>query len=152
MQSRRLSLRNASKLFDVAVVCVVLWTSSYSGRVLRHTFPLSSFSIRIKLSKLCDFRGDSVCLPPRFFHVWAHESRRLSPSAQKASTLFKAATVSTICLILMAAIFSIAMMTPLFLIAFWAISSSLICSSRLLLRYWLAGVRRRDAICVHMLF
>jgi exopolysaccharide biosynthesis polyprenyl glycosylphosphotransferase len=140
------------KLFDVAVVVLSSGLAATLVVYSEHTFPLAEFfSIRIKLSNCAIFAVILFVCHLVFSMFGLYESRRLSTKRAESVDAFKASTASTICLLLMAVIFSIAMMTPLFLIAFWAISSSLICSSRLFLRYWLAEVRRRGRNLRHML-
>ena len=63
----------------------------------------------------------------------------------------KATAFSTACLALVSILFSVRMIAPQFLLVFWIILSLSVITSRLLLQYWLAVVRRHGRNLRYML-
>jgi FlaA1/EpsC-like NDP-sugar epimerase len=71
-----------------------------------------------------------------------YESKRLSDRWGEVRDVLKSTLFGTLVVLLMAWTFRIRMVTPIFILAFWAISTFITVSSRLLLRSFLKRVRK----------
>jgi exopolysaccharide biosynthesis polyprenyl glycosylphosphotransferase len=81
-----------------------------------------------------------------------YESKRLSTKTAEIVEVLKASSLSVACLAMISAIFSLkTIMTPRFLGLFWLVLSVSLVTSRLLIRYWLASIRRRGHNLHHIL-
>src|SRR5580692_6420491 len=80
-----------------------------------------------------------------------YESKRMSTKAAEAADVLRAMTFSTACLWCEGKLFSISVMTPYFLVAFWAIGSMVVIATRLPLRYVLGAIRKRGRNLRHLL-
>ncbi len=80
-----------------------------------------------------------------------YRSRRLSSRRAEIIDVLKAMTLSVMCFVAIGSGFSIRMITLPFLVDFWAVSTTLLCGFRLLLRVVLARVRARGRNLRHML-
>ncbi|HXW57731.1 MAG TPA: sugar transferase [Candidatus Cybelea sp.] len=80
-----------------------------------------------------------------------YESKRMSTKAAEAGEVLRAMTLSTACLWFEGRLFSILIITPYFLVAFWAIGSVAVIATRMLLRYVLDGIRARGGNLHHVL-
>lgn len=80
-----------------------------------------------------------------------YQSKRMSTRSSEVADVLRAMTFSTVCLWLEGKLFSILLITPYFLVLFWATGSALIVFMRLLLRSVLGGVRRRGRNLHHVL-
>jgi exopolysaccharide biosynthesis polyprenyl glycosylphosphotransferase len=72
-----------------------------------------------------------------------YESKRLSTRAAEAADVLRAVTLSTACLWCEARLFSVLGSRPYFLLTFWPIATVSVIVTRMLLRYVLAGIRKR---------
>ena len=146
-------LLNALKLFDVGLVflsfglATFLVASAQQGVVLAHFL-----SIRVKLSNCAIFVLALVLYHLMFSLCGLYESKRLSTRLAEILDALKAVSLSTVCLAAILMLFSLKVVTtPRFLVLFWVILSLAVTSSRLLLRYWLASVRRNGHNLRHIL-
>ena len=80
-----------------------------------------------------------------------YESKRMSTKSSEAWDVLRAMTFSTACLWWEGRLFYILVVTPYFLVAFWAIGSTLVIVMRLLLRVVLGLIRRRGRNLHHVL-
>jgi exopolysaccharide biosynthesis polyprenyl glycosylphosphotransferase len=80
-----------------------------------------------------------------------YKSKRMSTKRSEAADVLRAMTFSTVCLWGEGRLFSILLMTPYFLVLFWAIGSALVIVMRLLLRIVLGGIRKRGCNLHHVL-
>jgi exopolysaccharide biosynthesis polyprenyl glycosylphosphotransferase len=80
-----------------------------------------------------------------------YESKRMSTKAAEAAEVLRAMTFSTACLWCEGKLFSILIITPYFLIAFWAIASAAVIAVRMPLRYVLKSIRKRGHNLHHLL-
>src|SRR5258708_4440651 len=80
-----------------------------------------------------------------------YESKRMSTKSSEGVDVLRAMTFSTACLWCEGKLFSILVMTPYFLVAFWAIGSTLVIVMRLLLRVVLGLIRKRGRNLHHVL-
>jgi len=109
------------------------------------------FTSKISLSSFAFFAIAILVCRGSFSLFNLYESKRLSTRSAEAGDVLRAVTVSTLFLWSGARLFSILHSRSYFLVAFWAIASSLIIATRTLLRYVLAGIRRRGRNVHHIL-
>lgn len=80
-----------------------------------------------------------------------YQSKRMTTKAAEAADVLRAMTLSTACLWGEGKLFSILIITPYFLVAFWTIGSAVIVATRMLLRSALRGLRKRGRNLHHVL-
>jgi exopolysaccharide biosynthesis polyprenyl glycosylphosphotransferase len=80
-----------------------------------------------------------------------YQSKRMSTKGGEAAEVLRAMTLSTACLWCQGKLFSILLVTSYFLVAFWAIGSTVVIAARMLLRYALRGLRKRGRNLHHVL-
>ena len=121
--------------FGLATILVVHWD---------HGVGLEQFlSIRVKLSNCVTFGFYSTDVAHHLFALCGlYDSKRLSARHVELIDVFKATTLSSVLLAVLAESFRITMITPRFLVSFWLLSSLLLTTSRLILRPLLASLRR----------
>lgn len=149
---RRKLMIKAFKLFDVLVMAFsfVLATSA----VYYQSGPLSLdqfFSIRIKVQNFAIFLGFLLAWHIIFSSFGFYHSRRLSSRWTEAIDVLKATSLGTFVIIISALTFRIHLVTPVFVASFWIGSSTILISSRLILRYVLEQIRIRGRNLRHVL-
>jgi exopolysaccharide biosynthesis polyprenyl glycosylphosphotransferase len=132
------------KVFDVALAVLSYGLATFVIVHANHRVTFEQFlSLRIKLSNFA-IMAVTVYLWHFIFTVSGlYESKRLSTRREETVGELRATTLSTMGLLLVAAAFSIRMMTPAFLVLFWAISSCGMWLGRAVLRRFLTGLRLR---------
>jgi exopolysaccharide biosynthesis polyprenyl glycosylphosphotransferase len=140
---RRRVLLNAFKLFDVCVMAVsfalaALPVSYYSAGVSFTNF----LSMRVKMRNLLLFLLFAFLWHVVFSAFGLYQSKRLGGRKQEALDVLKVVLLGTVLIAVAGAWWHIRMVTPLFLVTFFALNSSIIVSSRLVLRSLLNRVRR----------
>jgi exopolysaccharide biosynthesis polyprenyl glycosylphosphotransferase len=101
----------------------------------------SFLSMRIKLQNALVFLIILAVWRGVFFAFGLYQSKRLEGWRNEAKKLLMATSIGTFVLIVAYVVFRIRMITPLFLVSFWVISSSTVVAYRHLLRLSLAWVR-----------
>jgi exopolysaccharide biosynthesis polyprenyl glycosylphosphotransferase len=135
-------LLNALKLFDLGLMMLAFIAAVLT--VLHHNHTVSIvkfFSIRVKIQNVFIFL--------LFLFVWhlifsvsaLYTSRRLSNRRDEVIDIVKATSLGVIVIFVGAFVFSIGMITPLFLFVFWLTSMLLTVSARLVLRAALTFIR-----------
>ena len=109
------------------------------------------FASKISLSSFAFFAIAILVCRGSFTLCNLYESKRLSTRSAEAADVLRAVTFSTLFLWCGARLFSILHSRSYFLLAFWGIASFLIIATRTLLRYFLAGIRRRGRNVHHIL-
>jgi exopolysaccharide biosynthesis polyprenyl glycosylphosphotransferase len=151
-QVKRRFLLNALKLFDLGLVVVSFGLATFLRVHADHSVPLQNFlAVRVKLSNCMIFAIALFFCHGMFSLCGLYESKRLTTKLAELVDGLKATSLSTGCLALVAAFYLVKMITPRFLEMFWLISSVAVTGSRLLLRYWLASIRRRGRNLHHIL-
>jgi exopolysaccharide biosynthesis polyprenyl glycosylphosphotransferase len=142
---------NALKLLDLVIILVSFSVATFLP-VHANSGSLPEFlAMRVKLSN-CILFVIMIFLCYNMFSVCGlYESKRLSTKLAEIVDALKATSLSTACLGLIAILFSIRMITPLFLELFWLISSATVAVTRFVLRYLLASARRRGHNLHHIL-
>lgn len=139
---RRQVLLQAFKLFDLLVVTFSFAVAAIpvSRLTAQVSFP-SFLSMRIKVQ--------NILLLLLLLLVWhfifsifgLYESKRLGDRWTEIKDVLKATSLGTIVVVMMASLFRIRMVTPIFVLVFWALSGSVAVSSRLMLRSLLKRIR-----------
>ena len=111
----------------------------------------SFFASKVSLSSCVLFAIALLLCNATFSLSGLYESKRMSIRSSEAGDVLRAMTLSTVGLWFEGKLFSISMMTPYFLVLFWATGSALIVSMRLLLRLVLGTIRRRGRNLHHVL-
>ncbi|HEV8523049.1 MAG TPA: sugar transferase [Terriglobales bacterium] len=149
---RRQLLLSAFKLADlVLLVCSFLLATL---PVLHQKGVHSTgefFSMRVKIDNLLVFGGLMFAWHVICVSLHLYDSKRLSNRKEEINDVLKATTVATVVVSFAAVLFTIRMVTPLFLVSFWTISSAATIASRLFMRKLLAGIRRRGRNLRNML-
>jgi exopolysaccharide biosynthesis polyprenyl glycosylphosphotransferase len=138
---RRKLLLNALKVFDLVVMIAAF---GFATLVVSHA-SLSSLeevlAMRVKISNFVIFSGLLLCWHLLFSAWGMYASHRLSSRRDEVLDLAAAITVGTLSIAAGHYVFHIALITPKFVIAFWAGAVFTAVVSRLLLRLFLAQVR-----------
>ncbi|MFZ0739702.1 MAG: sugar transferase [Candidatus Acidiferrales bacterium] len=129
--------------FGLATVLVVRW---YYGAGFEEFL-----SIRVTLSNCVTFVFILLIWHIIFSSSGLYNSKRLTARRVELMDVFKATTISSILLALLAECFRLRMITPHFLVCFWFISSLLLVTSRLMLRPLLGNLRKRGRNLRYML-
>jgi exopolysaccharide biosynthesis polyprenyl glycosylphosphotransferase len=138
---RQASLR-AFKLFDLLVLAFSFTLAAIPvSRLTAKVSFLSFLSMRIKVQ--------NILLLLLLLLVWhfifsifsLYESKRFGDRWSEIKDVLKATSLGTIVVVMVAALFRIRMVTPIFILVFWALSGSVAVSSRLMLRSFLKRVR-----------
>jgi len=143
VEAKRRLLLSALKLFDLAFVIVAFAAASVITFYFLSHHVVAFLSLRIKVSNFVIFVVIVLGWNAAFSFSGMYGSKRLANNKAVALDALKATALATICLAIAKALFSISMITPLFLGAFWILAFSLVLTGRLLLRQFLARVRRR---------
>jgi exopolysaccharide biosynthesis polyprenyl glycosylphosphotransferase len=145
--ARRQILLNIFKLFDIALMAsafllaaVAVMTSLHRTHAVTLT---ELFEMRVKIQNLAIFGLFMIAWHFVFSGFGLYKSRRLSHRTSEVLDVIKATSVGTMMIVVGAAIIHITLATPLFLLVFWAASTSAAVGSRLLLRVVLVRVRKR---------
>lgn len=108
-------------------------------------------TMRIKVPNLLLFLGLFYSWHVIFSAFGLYESRRLGDRKQEVADILKATSVAALVLGIVAAIFRVRMITVVFIIVFWFISSLILILCRLLMREFLAWVRTHGRNLRHVL-
>ena len=151
-EAKRRFLLNALKLYDLFLIVVCFYLATYLLVRAAHDVSLHDFlAMRVKLSNFFIFAIALFLCHSVFSFCGLYESRRLSTRLAESLDALKATAFSTACLALVSTLFSVRMIAPQFLLVFWIILSLSVITSRLLLQYWLAVVRRHGRNLRYML-
>jgi exopolysaccharide biosynthesis polyprenyl glycosylphosphotransferase len=132
------------KVFDLFLLTISYGLSTLLSLQGNHSGSFAEFmSLRIKLSNFLIFAGAMLAWHVVFATCGLYKSRRLSTHKEEMISEWKATTLATICLLVVAVSFHIRMVTPPFLVIFWGITSFGMVISRLSLRRFLGHVRVR---------
>jgi exopolysaccharide biosynthesis polyprenyl glycosylphosphotransferase len=141
---RREILLKALKVFHVAIMIIAFVLATVPVLAQSHAVSLTAFlSIRVKIGNFFIFLSLLSLWHILFATFGLYDSRRLSTLATDSRNILMATSLGTLCVYVMAMILHIQMVTPTFLVLFWALSSLMLVCSRLMLRLLLARVRLR---------
>jgi len=139
---RRQFLVKLFTLSDLAIMAgsfvLAAIPESYLGA---HVSFASFLSMRIKLQNAIGFLVLLAVWHGIFSAVGLYQSKRLEARRNEVKDVLTATSIGTLVLIVAGVLFRIRMITPIFLVCFWVISSTTLVAFRLLLRPLLAWVR-----------
>ena len=142
--ARRQILLNAFKLFDLVMMVFAFALATIpvlyqSGHVTFAEF----LEMRVKVRNFALFSALLVSWHLVFSSFGLYHSRRLASRRSEVVKVIKATSLGTLAVWLAAILFRIALITPLFLLVFWTVSTFSAVMGRFLLRYLLERVRLR---------
>jgi len=138
---RRQLLLNLLKLFDLALM---IFAFGFATVVVSHASLASLeevLAIRVKIQNFIIFSGLLFCWHMIFSMCGLYASHRLSSRKDEILDLGKAITIGAFVLFLGHYLVHIALITPKFIVAFWAVGVLAAVVSRLFMRLFLAQVR-----------
>jgi exopolysaccharide biosynthesis polyprenyl glycosylphosphotransferase len=129
-------------LFDILVFSFsfTLAAVPVSQLTARGSF-VNFLSLRVKVQNILMFLAFLLAWHFVFSIFGLYESKRLSHRWSEVKDVLKSTLLGTLVVTLVALTFRISMVTPIFVLAFWAMSSSIAVSSRVLLRSLLKQAR-----------
>jgi exopolysaccharide biosynthesis polyprenyl glycosylphosphotransferase len=151
MNIRRKLLLNAFRLFDLGLMILAFMTAALAVVHQSRTVTAAElFSMRVKIQNFAVFA--------LFIFVWylifsllgLYESRRLSNRGGEIVGVIKASSLGTLVILISTVIFRIVLVTRLFLVVFWVVSTCAIVASRLVLRVILALIRKHGRNLRHV--
>ena len=144
MYLRRRLLLEAAKLFDLAVMIFSFGLATVLVAYETPTISLARFlSMRVKVGNFALFACFLLGWHLVFSSFGLYNSKRFSPRWAEVLDIAKATTLGAAIVFVAAIFLRIQMVTPLFILLFWAASTLAGTGSRVLLRYLLGGIRRR---------
>jgi exopolysaccharide biosynthesis polyprenyl glycosylphosphotransferase len=141
--TRRQLLLSAFRVFDVGLMLLAFMAGTLATIQSRSIDFTSFFSLRVKIQNFAIFFLFIIVWQSIFRLSGLYVSRRLSDRRSEVIDVIKATSLGTFVILIGASIFRITMVTPLFLVVFWLVSTGIAVSSRLLLRVSLAALRKR---------
>jgi exopolysaccharide biosynthesis polyprenyl glycosylphosphotransferase len=139
---RRQILIRAFMLFDLGILAFSFLMASIRVWHLNELSSFTSFiSMRVKVVNILLFLALIYSWHLIFSLSGLYRSRRLADRKQEAADVLKATGAATVVLACAATVFRVRMITPIYVIEFWAISSLMVVLCRLLMREFLAFVR-----------
>ena len=141
---RRRILLQAAKLFDLALMVFSFALATVLVAYETPTISLAQFlSMRVKVQNIALFALFLLAWHVVFSSFGLYSSKRFSPRWAEVLDIAKASTLGSAIVFVAAIFLRIHMVTPLFILIFWVASTLGGAGSRVLLRYLLAGIRRR---------
>jgi exopolysaccharide biosynthesis polyprenyl glycosylphosphotransferase len=147
--SRRRILLITLKVIDLSIMTTAFLLAALP--VSREVSFAEFLSMRIKVENLFVFLGMLVIWHVIFVSFGVYQSQRLASREEELACILKATSASTLCVALLSLIFRIRMITPIYLVAFWLLTTASVMVSRLALRFLLEGIRRRGRNLRHVL-
>ncbi len=142
--TRRQLLLNAFMLFDLGLMILAFMAGTLIIIHQSQSMDFASFfSMRVKIQNFAIFLLLMIAWHLIFRLSGLYASRRLSDRRGEVIDVLKATSLGTFLMLVGATVFHITMVTPLFLLMFWLVSTCTTVSSRLALRVVLALLRKR---------
>lgn len=152
---------NYHKLMKIVLIIIDLLTMIFSYLIAASAVgadvdgvPFTQFlSIRIKISNIILFIGFALAWYSLLSISGAYFVRRLIPWKEEVKDIFRATTLGTFLLLLISVIFKVELITPMFLVIFWFLTSSVGILSRIavefiMIKLWLRGIHLQNAVIV----
>jgi len=132
------------KSLDLLIMCLSFFLGTMAVYRQNGGMSLESFlSMRVSLQNLFLFMGFSYSWPAIFSALLLYRSRRLISRWVEVADCLKATSLGTAVILLSSLVFHLYLITPLFLMVFFATSTTLTILSRLMIRYGLEYARRK---------
>src|SRR5580692_7547809 len=145
-------LLNAFRVADIGLIMLSFGlAAALSINAGKWTTIENFFASKVSLSSCVLFAIAILLCHAMFSLAGLYESKRLSTKSSEAADVLRAMTLSTASLWCEGKLFSISVMTPYFLVGFWAIGSMVVIATRLPLRYVLGAIRKRGRNLRHLL-
>jgi exopolysaccharide biosynthesis polyprenyl glycosylphosphotransferase len=143
---------NALRVADIGLIMLSFGlAAALSINAGKWTTIETFFASKVSLSSCVLFAIAMLLCHAMFSLSGLYESKRMSTKSSEAADVLRAMTFSTACLWWEGKSFSILVMTPYFLVAFWAIGSASVIVMRVLLRFVLGLIRKRGGNLHHVL-
>lgn len=149
---RQWFLLNILKVFDLLVMTVVYLLAAVPVAHGREGISLTEFlSMRIKVENFFLFLAIMGAWHILFASLGVYQSQRLSSLKNELLCVIRATSACTLCVGVAALLFTIRMVRPEFLVAFWLLTTATLVLSRFVLRSLLESIRRRGRNLRHIL-
>jgi exopolysaccharide biosynthesis polyprenyl glycosylphosphotransferase len=149
---RREILVKGLKLSDMAIMVLAFAIATIAVFYPFSATPVEEFlAMRIKVQNFVLFLGLLVTWHIIFALLGLYNSKRLTPLTSIVFDVMNASTLGTLIVFVTSRIFSVDIVTPLFLVVFWATSTGIIIVNRIILRRVLEWVRLRGRNLRYML-
>ena len=150
--SRRRILLATLKLVDLLVLSAVFLLAAVAVWRGGDEISFAQFlSMRIKVENFVLFFVLLGIWHVLFTSLGVYRSQRLASREEELTSVFWATTSATFCVGFLSLLFHIRMVTPTYLVVFWFMTTCIISASRLGMRFFLEGVRRRGRNIRHVL-
>jgi exopolysaccharide biosynthesis polyprenyl glycosylphosphotransferase len=139
---RRQTLLKTLKLVDLAILAISCVAASVQVWHLTASHAFTTFfSMRVKVLNILLVLGLFYTWHVIFTAFGLYGSRRLGERRQEVIDVLKAVTLAVVVLAMAGSVFRVQMLTPAFVVLFWAVSSVSLILCRLLMRVFLASLR-----------
>jgi exopolysaccharide biosynthesis polyprenyl glycosylphosphotransferase len=151
--AKRSFLMGLLKVFypTLMVLCFGLATALVISEIPGHVSLKAFLSMRVKVGNLVVLAAILLVWHLVFSIFGFYESKRMTSPVSLAFDAAKATTLSAIALGVMGKLFQIKMVTPKFGLIFWLVSSAVILTARILVRYLLRKIRTHGHNLRHVL-
>jgi len=140
---RRQILMGVFKLSDLLVMIASFMAATAITSYQIDTLTLEQFlQMRIKVVNFILFIGLLVLWHSLFVMFGLYRSRRLGTIKREIIDIVKATSLCTVAIYLLSLLFDMIMITPVFLLSFWTVSTTATILIRIGMRYTLNGIRR----------
>lgn len=129
--TRRRIVYQALKTFDLSIMTLAFVLAAVPVSQRGEAASFAEFlSLRIKVENFILFFGFLTLWHILLVSFRVYESQRLVSKGDEILNMFQATSIGTLCITLLSILFSIKMVTPTFLLMFWAIVTGLMIGSR----------------------
>lgn len=141
---RRQILMSVFKLSDLLIMIASFMAATTIASYQIDTLTIEQFlQMRIKVVNFILFIGLLVLWHSLFSMLDLYRSRRLGTIKREIIDIVKATSLGTFAIYLLSLLFDMVLVTPGFLLSFWAVSTAATILIRIGMRYTLSGIRRR---------
>lgn len=140
---RRRVLVTLFKLFDLGLILLAFGIATVLVVSKGGTSLIGFFSMKVKLWNFATFALMLCAWHYLFVFCGMYGSKRLVTRQTEAIEAMKATALVAVSLALCARLFTIRMVSPMFLMVFWLASSAFVVTGRLAVRHLLGTMRRR---------
>ena len=152
IQLQRPFFLKAFKLFDLLIMAfsflVITWAVFFKIEAISFG---EFLSIRVKVQNFVLFSCFLLFWHMSFSLFGLYHSRRFSRRLTETFDVIKATSFGTLIVLIGAVLFRVQMLTPIFLLLFWGVSSTITIACRLFIRYLLEQIRLRGRNLRYML-
>lgn len=142
----------ALRAIDIGLIMFSFGLGAVVGmEAFKWTMIKGFFASKVSLSSCALFAVAMLLCYSVFSLCGLYQSKRLSTMRAEVMDILRAMAFSTAFLWLEGRLFSVPVMTPQFLAAFWSVGSTLVISARFLRRFVLGAIRRRGHDLHHIL-